>query len=491
MIMKRIGFSILLILSVFLYNCQETYIPITTNSQEARDLYIQGLDLMQRLRAPESVKYFEKAVQLDTNFALAYFNLSVAAENAMDRLRYLEKAKSKIDDVSKGERLLILGFDAATMGNPGKQLEYFEELVRIYPKDVNAHMTLGNQYFGTQKYDLAIEQFKIATQLDPQFSQIYNQLGYAYRFMGDYTKAEAAFKKYISLLPNDPNPYDSYAELLLEMGEYEVSIENYEKAIELNPDFANSYMGIATNLNIKGEHGLARKKLKELYFQVKNEGIRRQALGAMAISFVDQGKYDQALNMIEKRLENSKASMDTLAMVGDHNLMGIILLDEGNVDAADEKFSYMMTLVNKSNSPTAIKKAWQRVSYYWQSRSNLMREKLDQAWKYQKMYLQAAIEVENVFQIKAAHELAGMILFAEEKYDRALSEFEKSNLQNPYNIYRIGLVYKAKGDLKSAKQYFEKSANANSFNSLNYSFVRRRAEIQLQKLLKPMNSISG
>ena len=489
--MKRISLSILLILSVFLYNCQETYIPITTKSQDARDLFIQGLDLMQRLRVPESVEYFEKAVQLDTNFALAYFNLSVAAENAIDRLRYLEKAKSKIDDVSKGERLLILGFDAAIMGNPGKQLEYFEELVRVYPKDVNAHMTLGNQYFGTQKYDLAIEQYKIASQLNPQFTQTYNQLGYSYRFMGDYSKAEAAFKKYISLLPDDSNPYDSYAELLLEMGEYEVSIENYEKAIELNPDFANSYMGIATNLNLKGEHELARKKLKEMYYQFKNEGIRRQALGAMVISFVDQGKYDQALKTMEKRLENAMASLDTLAMVRDHNLMGIILLDEGNVNAADEKFRYMITLVNKSNSPAAIKNAWQRISFYWQSRISLEREKFDEAWKYQKMYFQAATEVENVFQIKAAHGLAGMILFAEEKFDEALSEFEKSNLQNPYNFYRMGLVYKAKGDLTSAKQYFEKSVNANSFNNLNYSFVRRRSEIQLQKLYKQMNSNSG
>ena len=472
--MKRISLSILLILSVCLYNCQETYIPLTTESQEARDLFIQGLDLMQRLRAPESVEYFEKAIQLDTNFAMAYFNLSVAAENAIDRLRYLEKAKSKIDDVSKGERLLILGFDAAIMGNQGKQLEYFEELVRVYPKDVNAHMTLGNQYFGTQKYDLAIEQYKISTKLNPQFSQTYNQLGYAYRFLGDYSKAEDAFKKYISLIPNEPNPYDSYAELLLEMGEYEVSIENYEKALELNPDFANSYMGIATNLNLRGEHELARKKLKDMYYQFKNEGIRRQALGAMVISFVDQGKYDQALKTIEKRLDMSRTISDTLAMVADNNFMGVVLYEKGEIDAADEKFSYMMNLVNKSNSPDAIKKQWQRIYFYQQSRSNLARGKIEESWEFQKQYLHAATEVENVFQIKAAHELAGMILFAEEKYDEALTEFEKSNLQNPYNLYRIGLVHKAKGNMTSAKQYLEKSANANSFNNLNYSFVRRR-----------------
>jgi tetratricopeptide (TPR) repeat protein len=228
-----------------------------------------------------------------------------------------------------------------------------------------------------------------------------------------------------------------------------------------------------------------------MYYQFKNEGIRRQALGAMVVSFVDQGKYDQALKTIEKRLDMSRTSSDTLAMVADNNFMGVVLYDKGEIDAADEKFSYMMSLVNQSRSPEAIKKTWQRIYFYQQSRSNLAREKLIEAWGYQKQYLHAATEVENVFQIKAAHELAGMILFAEEKYDEALTEFEKSNLQNPYNFYRMGLVYKAKGNLKSAKQYFEKSANANSFNNLNYSFVRRRAEIQLQKLHKQMNPNSG
>jgi tetratricopeptide (TPR) repeat protein len=272
------------------------------------------------------------------------------------------------------------------------------------------------------------------------------------------------------------------------MGEYEVSIENYEKALELNPDFANSYMGIATNLNLRGEHELARKKLKEMYYQFKNEGIRRQALGAMVVSFVDQGKYEAALKPIEKRLDMATANSDTLAMVADYNFMGLVLHDKGDIDAADEKFSRMMTLVNKSNSPDAIKKQWQRIYFYRQSRSKLAREKLTEAWEFQKQYLQAANEVENVFQIKAAHELAGMILFAEEKYDQALSEFEKSNLQNPYTVYRMGLVYKTKGDLESAKKYFEQAANANSFNNLNYSFARRRAEIQLKKLQREMSS---
>ena len=480
--MKRLSISTFLIFSVIFCSCQETNIPITTDSQEARDLFIQGQDLIDKLRVSESLIYFEKAIQLDSNFAQVYLNMSVAATNAIDRLRYIEKAKSKLKMVSEGEQLLILGMDAGFMGLPGKQREYFEKLVELYPDDPRAHSILGNQYFSNQEYNLAINQYKIALNLDPEFSQPYNQIGYAYRFLGDYTKAEAAFKKYVTLIPDDPNPYDSYAELLLEMGEYEVSIENYEKAIELNPDFFNSYLGIATNLNLKGEHGLARKKLKELFYQVENKGIRRMTLGAMAISYIDEGKFDLAIKLIEKRLAISTSIADTLAMASDKNYLGVVLREKGEIDEAVNKFTQVMRLVGESDNPEDIKNLWKRVLYYQQSRNSLSHGNLTAAWEYQKKYLQAATDAGSIFQIKAAHELAGRILYEEDKFDDAISAFEKSNLQNPYNIYYIGLAYEAKGDLETAKKYFQRSAGANSFNNLNYSFVRNKAEKRLNIL---------
>ena len=370
---------------------------------------------------------------------------------------------------------MIQGAEGLFMGRPTVQRKCLEELVEIHPEDPRSHTLLGNHYFGNQEYDLAINQYKIASKLNPGFSTPYNQIGYAYRYLGDYSKAESAFKKYISLLPNDPNPYDSYAELLLEMGEYEVSIENYEKALEINPDFSNSYLGIATNLNLSSEHGLARKKLKEMLYRFDNAGIRRQALGAMAISFVDQDKYDQAIKIIQKRLDMAARDGDTLAMVGDYNVIGIILHEQGRIDESEESFRQMMELVNSSGSPQEIKDAWERISYFQKSRTYLARENIEEARKYQELYMQDATNAGNIGQIRNAHSLAGMIFYAEKKYQQAIIEFEQSNFQNPYNLYYMGLVYEANGDLDTAKDYYQRAAGANSFNNLNYSFVRNKA----------------
>src|SRR4029453_14155469 len=50
-------------------------IPITTSSPEARKLYLDGRDLLEKLRATDARRLFEQAVAKDPNFALAYVGL--------------------------------------------------------------------------------------------------------------------------------------------------------------------------------------------------------------------------------------------------------------------------------------------------------------------------------------------------------------------------------------------------------------------------------
>ena len=126
-------------------------------------------------------------------------------------------------------------------------------MVAEYPNDERARFNLGGYYFGQQDFDLAIQQYKKATELAPNYSPAYNILGYAYRQQGDYADAEQAFKKYIELIPNDPNPYDSYGELLLKMGRFDDSIAQYRKALSIDPHFVPSHFGISADLMYMGK----------------------------------------------------------------------------------------------------------------------------------------------------------------------------------------------------------------------------------------------
>jgi Tfp pilus assembly protein PilF len=54
-------------------------VPITSSSDEARRIYVEGRDLLERLRATDARRLFEQAIAKDENFALAYVGLANTA----------------------------------------------------------------------------------------------------------------------------------------------------------------------------------------------------------------------------------------------------------------------------------------------------------------------------------------------------------------------------------------------------------------------------
>jgi hypothetical protein len=108
---------------------QENKIPITTSSEKAREFYLQGRDLFEKLRAQESIQFFEKAISQDSSFALAYLNLSFVVPSTKAFFENFDKAKKLVDKVSEGERLWILAIDAGNNGYTMKQIELYQKLV--------------------------------------------------------------------------------------------------------------------------------------------------------------------------------------------------------------------------------------------------------------------------------------------------------------------------------------------------------------------------
>jgi len=477
-----LAINVLMLLIISCGTYEDGKIPITTTSEEAREYFLEGRDLFEKLRAQESLQFFEKAAGEDSNFAMGYLFLSFAQSSAKGFFEKLNKAVALVDEVSEGERLWILGVEAGVNGFAMKQREYYQKLVTAYPKDERAHNLLGNHYFGQQEYALAIKEYTKATQIAPEFSQPYNQLGYAHRFLGNYDEAENAFKKYIELIPNDPNPYDSYAELLMKMGEYDASVEFYQKALALNPNFVPSHIGIATNLNFKGNHQDARRQLQKLYDIARNDGERRAAHFAITVSYVDEGDMNKALEEQNKQYALAEKINDASAMAGDLVIMGNILLETGRFDEALAKYNRAVKLVDESDLSEEVKDNTRRGFLFNAARVALRKKDFATADANYEEYRKQVEAINNPFQIRLSHELAGMIALEKKEYDKALQELQQGNQQNPYNLYRIALAYKDKGDHENAKEFCMKASKFNALNSLNYAFIRNRAEQLLESM---------
>ncbi|NQT96138.1 MAG: tetratricopeptide repeat protein [Candidatus Marinimicrobia bacterium] len=456
--------------------------PITTLSEAALKLYLQGRDLTDKLQNQESIQFFEKAVTADENFALGYLNLAFVVPSAKGFFENLDKAVALADKVSEGERLWILGVQAAANGFPLKQREFYIKLIEAYPNDERAHNLLGVNYFGQQEWEQAIAECNQAIKIAPDFSQPYNQLGYAYRFLAKYEDAEKAFKKYISLIPDDPNPYDSYAELLMKIGKYDESIEQYKKALSLNPNFVASHFGIATNLNFKGKHEDARKQLHELYEIARNDGERRAVNFTMAVSYIDEGNMEKALEEMNKQYVSNKEINDAAAMSGSLVFIGNILFETGRFDEALAKYEAALKIVVESDLSEEVKDNNKRGNLFNVARVMLKKGDIADAKAKSEEFHKQVKAINNPNQIRLAHQLAGMIALEEQDYSLALTELQQASQQNPFNLFRMALAYKGSGDKEKAKEHFARAANFNALNNPNQAYIRTKAQKMLKKL---------
>jgi len=450
-------------------------IPVTSSSDEAKKEYLLGRDLAEKLLIQDSIQHYDKAIALDSSFALAELNRATSSPTAREFFEHLNKAVSLAEHATPGERLLILATEAGANGNAAKQKEYLDQLVAQYPNDERAHFNLGGYYFGQQDYANAIEHYKKATELNPNYSTAFNILGYAYRQSEDFANSERAFKQYIVLIPNDPNPYDSYAELLLKMGRFNESIVQYQKAVAIDRNFVNSHFGIASALMYQGKAAAAITELEKITAKARSDGERRTAMFGKTVVYVDSGQMAKALAEVDNQYALGEKTNDVPAMAGDLQLKGNILLEMGRYDEAMDHFARALKMTEDSNLSDAIKNNTRRFDHYNRTRVALGKKDVAAAKAEEQEFWKLAEAPNNPFQLKLAHELTGMIALDEKNYDKAISELEQSNMQNPQDLYRLCLAYRGKGNRVKAREYCTRAARFNSLPLINLAFVRAQA----------------
>jgi len=450
--------------------------PITTSSKEAREAYLTGRDLQEKLRTEESRPYLEEAIRLDPDFAMAHLALAFAEPSAKQFFARMNKAAALVDKVSEGERLWILGMQAATSSNPSGELEYYRQLVEMYPDDPRANNLMAGHYFNDQDWERAIEYYNRALLLDSSYSVPYNQMGYAYRFMEDYKRAEEAFKKYIELIPDDPNPYDSYAELLAKMGKYDESIGMYEKALAVNPEFFASHIGIASDLCFKDEYDAARERLEtKMLATAPNDGVRRAAYRAVSVTYVYEGRYEEAIQEIQKQYALAEEIWDASAMAADLMSMGAIYLEANAPEKARAVFNKSLKLMENSELPKSVKDNAKRSQMVNSARVSILNKDLASAKAKAQEYSEIARALGDRGQISASHTLAAIIALEEQKYGRAIEELMQADQGSAYTFYRMMLAYQGLNDHERAEEMCRQVVEFNQINNLSYAFIRNKA----------------
>jgi serine/threonine protein kinase/Flp pilus assembly protein TadD len=152
---------------------EEFDVPVeaTTPSLEALKAYSEGGRTARRTGDADAIPFFNQAIELDSNFAMAYaalgasyFNLNqaeLAAQNAT-------KAYELRDRVSERERYRIsTTYYHAVTGELEKAIGEYKLWSKSYPRDDTPHLNLGVIYQQLGQYDKSVAETKEAMQLAP------------------------------------------------------------------------------------------------------------------------------------------------------------------------------------------------------------------------------------------------------------------------------------------------------------------------------------
>jgi tetratricopeptide (TPR) repeat protein len=287
---------------------------ITTTSMEAFDFFLKGEEASTKLYYEDAQEFFERAVSLDPDFAMAWARLGNVygiLNDVKSRNRAVEKAMMLSERASEKEKQRItIDYASAIERDPEKYFGLLMHFVEKYPKEKWAYQRLGGYYRNRERdFAKAIDEYHKVLALDPEHGQALNMSAYCYMDLKDYQKAIEYFEKYAAVSPGESNPHDSMGEVFFRMGKIEEAILKYKRALQIKPDFFGSMKGLVYINALKQDYPEAMSILERWMDLALSPRDKREA-------YFCKGFYHFWFGNLEKCLMNLEMSQGLSREVG-------------------------------------------------------------------------------------------------------------------------------------------------------------------------------
>jgi serine/threonine protein kinase len=287
---------------------QERIAGAPTEDLQAYRLYVQGRqELAQRgfgydTHVEHAVRYFRRAIERDSSFALAWAGLADAAEAPLgevpdsawvSEISQEAAARRALElDPDLAEAHASIGFVHYTNQNAPAALRALTRAIELKPSYWEAHQMLGWVYFILQKDSQAMDHFQLAVELNPRHARARHGLYDAYNVTGQPRKSLREARRQQRMGLEETGAVGGEVRALRALGRLEEAQQLAEKQIaELG---AKTTWGrwfrvyLVDMLAAKGDTAGARKYLGQLQETNAPPDI-------MATAYRDFGEVDKAL----------------------------------------------------------------------------------------------------------------------------------------------------------------------------------------------------
>lgn len=212
------------------------------------------------------------------------------------------------------------------------------ETLQCLNKSPSSHILwnlLGAANLALNKTQEAYLAFKRVTELDPLYTEGFNNLGITLDKLGSYAEAIIAFEKAIELSPNNAELFNNLGKALVADGKVDEAINAYKLSIKLDPTKPSTLARLGAVLAMQSKFDEA--------FEIFDEAIKIQPKNAeLYFNFgsvlQDHGLYERAISAYRAAISIEPDHADTW-----YNL-GLTCRSHGNLEEAIKSFERTIEL---------------------------------------------------------------------------------------------------------------------------------------------------
>ncbi len=271
------------------------------SGDDPEKMFQQGIDAMTADNPDEAVIWFKKALQQNSEMAIAHYKLGeVYHKKGNAKLAYAELSRALQQDPNLHDARKELAFLLVENRALDQAVKVCEQYLEVNGDDEDIYLILGNSLAYTRKVDEAVEVLKKGQKIYPDNTTLEMNLAKMLVIKGNVEEGRTMMENLATRKPDDVTIQIALAQMYEKLERYDLAVMVLEASKEKFPKNPLPYLALA-QLSLKKNQPDSAKKI---ILDAENAGAKDSRLYRMyAMISHRQGNSDEALSFFEKSVE--------------------------------------------------------------------------------------------------------------------------------------------------------------------------------------------
>ena len=320
----------------------DDFSDVQQDSPDWPDVQLQlGLAHLRAGDTDHAITHLKNSCFRKPDMLVARLGLAAAyADKAMmtDALDELEIANQ--NQPGELEILFSIGFCNEALGELGKAMDYYQDVVLNDPSFIPARERLAAIAIATNETELAIEQYTYICEQNPHRTHLHAALAHLHYTQGNYESAIEEYETAIALEPDNWSLLDDEVEALIADGQIRDAIDKLHILMEQQGDFADLNVRLGDLYSQVGDDSAA---LQHYHNAIEIQPDYLEAIVKLGTHHLVSGRWDQAAETFYDATEINDRMI--LSYIG----LGVSHLAAGNEQEAVNNFDLATSIEPNSS----------------------------------------------------------------------------------------------------------------------------------------------